>query len=227
MKLEGIWDKIKIILEEDNVLSTYIKIVYSGTRDNIPVNNFPCIILEPTNAPEEAVTMPHNTEINFTVTIWAYVKIFDVDRQMIGGTTIKTISLESGGTGYIAGDIITVVQTGGFFGTVTVNTVDDSGVILTVTLLSGGSGYAVADGLAVTGGSGNGATINILAINIIKGILDLNFDIKKALGAHIDLDGECLYFGFPNTRFDFDSYPFRGVGIDMQITLRQNFVTRE
>jgi len=227
MKLEDIWDKIKIILEEDDILSTYIKIVYSGTRDNIPVNNFPCIILEPTNAPEEAITIPHKTEINFTLTIWAYVKIFDVDKQMIGDTTIKTIFLGSGGIGYTAGDIITVVQAGGSLGTVTVNTVDDSGVILTITLLNGGSSYAVADGLAVTGGSGNGATINILTINIIKGVLDLNFDIKKALGAHIDLDGECLYFSFPNTRFDFDSFPFRGVGIDMKITLRQNFVTRE
>ncbi len=77
------------------------------------------------------------------------------------------------------------------------------------------------------GGSGSGATINILAINTIKGILDLNFDIKKALGAHVDLDGECLYFSFPDTRFDFSSYPFRGVEIDMKITLRQSFVTRE
>ena len=148
MKLEDIWNKIKTILEGDDVLSTYIKLVYPGTRDNIPVNNFPCIILEPTNAPEEPVTMPHNTEINFIVTIWAYVKIFDVDKQIVGDDTTK-------------------------------------------------------------------------------GVLDVNFDIKKALGAHIDLDGECLYFSFPNTRFVFDSYPFRGVGIDMKITLRQNFVTRE
>ena len=148
MKLETIFNKIKSILENDAVLKGYIKIVYSGTRDNIPVNNFPCIILEPTNAPEEAITMPHKTEINFTLTIWAYVKIFDVDKQIVGDATTK-------------------------------------------------------------------------------GVLDVNFDIKKALGAHIDLDGECLYFSFPNTRFDFDSYPFRGVGIDMKITLRQNFVTRE
>ena len=227
MKLEDIWNKIKTILEEDTVLSPYIKIVYSGTRDNIPVNLFPCIILEPTNAPEEAVTMPHNTEINFTLTIFGYIKIFDVDKQIVGDTTIKTISLGSGGTGYTAGDIITVVQTGGSLGTVTVNTVNGAGVILTITLLNKGSGYTVANGLAVTGGSGSGATINILAIDIIKGILDLNFDIKKALGAYIDLDGECLYFSFPNTRFDFSSYPFRGVEIDMQITLRQSFVTRE
>ncbi len=148
MKLEDIWNKIKTILEEDTVLSPCIKMVYSGTRDNIPVNMFPCIILEPTNAPEEAVTMPHNTEINFTATIFGYIKIFDVDKQIVGDATTK-------------------------------------------------------------------------------GILDLNFDIKKALGAHIDLDGECLYFSFPDTRFDFSSYPFRGVEIDIKITLRQNFVTRE
>jgi len=148
MKLEDIWDKIKTILEKDIVLKDYIKIVYSGTRENIPVNNFPCIIMEPTNAPEEAVTMPHNTEINFTATIFGYIKIFDVDKQIVGDATNK-------------------------------------------------------------------------------GILDLNFDIKKALGAHIDLDGECLYFSFPDTRFDFSSYPFRGVEIDMKITLRQSFVTRE
>ena len=147
MKLEDIWNKVKTILEEDTVLSPYIKIVYSGTRDDIPVNMFPCIILEPTNAPEEAVTMPHNTEINFTLTIFGYIKIFDVDKQIVGDATTK-------------------------------------------------------------------------------GILDLNFDIKKALGAHIDLNGECLYFSFPDTRFDFSSYPFRGVEIDMKITLRQSFVTR-
>ena len=147
MKLETIWDKIKSILEADIELKKYIKIVYSGTRDNIPVNMFPCIILEPISAPEEAVTMPHNTEINFTITIFGYIKIFDTDKQIVG---------------------------------------DD----------------------------------------ITKGILDLNFDIKKALGGHIDLDNECLYFSFPNTRFDFNSFPFRGVEIDMNIVLRQNFIDR-
>jgi len=147
VKLEDIWKKIKAILEEKDGVLSYIKIVYSGTRENIPVNMFPCIILEPVSAPEEAITMPSNMEVNFTITIWAYVKIYDVDKQIIGDTTTK-------------------------------------------------------------------------------GILDINFDIKKALGAHDDLDGECLYFEFPDTRFDFDSYPFRRVGVDMKITLRQNFVTR-
>ena len=76
---------------------------------------------------------------------------------------IATISLGSGGTGYTAGDVITIVQSGGSGGTVTVSTVS-SGVITAVALLATGSGYSVANGLAVTGGTGSGATINILTI---------------------------------------------------------------
>jgi hypothetical protein len=147
VKPELIFNKIKSILEADTELKKYIKIVYAGTRVNIPLQNFPCIILEPIIAPEESITMPHNTEITFTITIFGYIKIFDVDKQIVGDTTLK-------------------------------------------------------------------------------GILDLDFDIKKALGAYIDLDGTCLYFSFPNTRYDFNSFPFRGVEIDIKITLRQDFVTR-
>lgn len=147
MKLETIFNKVKSILEADTVLKTYIKVVYAGTRDNIPLNNFPCIILEPINAPEQSITMPHNTEITFTLTIFGYIKIFDIDKQIVGDVTLK-------------------------------------------------------------------------------GILDLDFDIKKALGAYLDLDSTCLYFSFPDTRFDFSSFPFRGVEIDVRITLRQDFVTR-
>lgn len=226
MKLETIFNKVKYILENDIELKKYIKIVFAGTRDNIPTNMFPCIILEPTAAPEEAITMPHNTEINFTITIFGYIKIFEVDKQIVGDTNIETISLGAGGTSYTEGDIITIIQIGGSLGTVTVNTVDGSGVILTYTLLDKGSGYIVGNNLAVTGGTGSGAKINILTINNIKGILDLDFDIKHALGAHIDLDGECLYFSFPDTRFNFNSFPFRGIEIDLKIILRQDFITR-
>lgn len=147
MKLETIYEKVKSILEDDAVLETYIKKVFAGTRDNIPVNNFPCIILEPAKAPEKFITMPHKVEIGFMITIFAYIKIFDVDKQIVGDATTK-------------------------------------------------------------------------------GILDVNFDIKKALGAYIDLDGECIYFEFLDTRFDFDSYPFRGVEMDMEVILRQDFKTR-
>ena len=79
--------------------------------------------------------------------------------------TIDTITLNDGGTGYTANDVITIVQSDGSGGTVTVNTVDGSGVILTITVLARGSGYSVADGLATTGGTGSGGKINITAVN--------------------------------------------------------------
>ena len=147
MKIETIFNKVKSILTANTTLAAYIKKVYAGTRDDIPVNNFPCILLEPTNAPERPVTIPNNMEIEFKMTIFAYIKVYDVDKQIVGDATTK-------------------------------------------------------------------------------GILDVNYDIKTALGAYIDLDGECLEYSLPDTRFTFDSYPFRGVEIDMSITLRQSFVTR-
>jgi hypothetical protein len=79
--------------------------------------------------------------------------------------TIETISIGSGGSGYTALDVLTVVQTGGSLGTVRVDAVDGSGVILTCTRIDKGSGYAVASGLATTGGTGSAATINVLTIN--------------------------------------------------------------
>jgi hypothetical protein len=79
--------------------------------------------------------------------------------------TIETISLNDGGTGYTALDVLTVVQVGGSLGTVRVDTVDGSGVIQTCTRIDKGSGYTVANGLATTGGTGTGGKINILTIN--------------------------------------------------------------
>ena len=60
-----------------------------------------------------------------------------------------------------------------------------------------------------------------------KGIVDLMLDIKRAFGKDTNLSGNCIYFEFPDTRFDLGMfYPLRGVEIDMAIHLRQNFRTR-
>jgi len=147
MKLETIFNKVKSILENDIELKKYIKKVYAGTRSDVPTSNFPCIFLEPTDAPEKDVTMPHGIEIEFGMTIFAYIKVMDIDKQIVG---------------------------------------DDA----------------------------------------TKGILDVNYDIKKALGAYVDLDDTCLTYTLPNTRFTFENYPFRGVEVDLKITLRQDFITR-
>jgi len=59
-----------------------------------------------------------------------------------------------------------------------------------------------------------------------KGILDMEQDIKKALGAYPNLNGTCIYFEFPNTIFDFSEYPIRRVDIELAVHYRQDFKTR-
>jgi hypothetical protein len=81
---------------------------------------------------------------------------------------ISTVSVGNAGNGYNVGDVLTVVQTGGALGTLTVATLTGgagSGVA-TVTLLAAGTGYTAANGLATTVAPAGGTlcTINVLTI---------------------------------------------------------------
>ena len=79
------------------------------------------------------------------------------------GGGIQTIAgvPTAGGTGYVVGDVLTVVS--GVGGTVQVNTVA-AGVVTGVVLLTAGAGYVVGAGQATTGGAGAGCTIEITAL---------------------------------------------------------------
>jgi len=82
--------------------------------------------------------------------------------------TILTYSVSTAGTGYVAGDILTAVQTGSTspatFEVLTVN--GDTGAIETVKQLALGAGYKVGAGLATTTDStaGTGAKITITVV---------------------------------------------------------------
>lgn len=80
-------------------------------------------------------------------------------------TALGIIAVDAGGTGYVVGDVVTVVQTGASGGQLTVTTVA-SGVVTGLALIPGeqGSGYSIGTGLATTGGTGTGLTVNISAI---------------------------------------------------------------
>lgn len=78
-------------------------------------------------------------------------------------TSISTVSIPNGGSGYKSGDVLSVVRTGASLGYVTVTSVY-GGVVTGVSVTQGGIGYAVAAGLATTGGSGTGCTITITAV---------------------------------------------------------------
>lgn len=76
---------------------------------------------------------------------------------------IKTISLNTGGSGYTSNDVLTIT-TGDGNATVDVLSVDGSGVILTVSLNLAGTGYSATNAQATSGGAGSGAKINVLSL---------------------------------------------------------------
>ncbi|CAK9249989.1 unnamed protein product [Sphagnum jensenii] len=81
-------------------------------------------------------------------------------------TAIQTATVQTGGTNYVVGDIVTVVQSGASSGQLLVTTIGVGGAVTGVQTISGnqGTSYSIANGLATTGGSGTGLTIDITAI---------------------------------------------------------------
>ena len=59
-----------------------------------------------------------------------------------------------------------------------------------------------------------------------KGILDIDNDIKKTLGGDIDLGGTVMSFQFSDTKYDYTSYPLRGVQITMDCRFRTKYKER-
>lgn len=98
-----------------------------------------------------------------TVTISAPTTAGGVQATATCTMGIGSASIVGGGTGYSAGDTLTIVG-GTFFAaaTLTVNTVS-SGVITSVSVATGGSSYSVlpTNPVSVTGGTGSGATFNV------------------------------------------------------------------
>jgi len=76
------------------------------------------------------------------------------------------ITLNTAGTGYKANDVLTLVQTGGTGGTVTVTSVSATGAVLSFTLSASGTGYTTGRGLTATGGAGSGATFNYSPLSV-------------------------------------------------------------
>lgn len=87
-----------------------------------------------------------------------------VDITAVAGD-VTAVVIADGGTGYEAGDVITIVQGGGASDdeTFTVDTVDETGSIATVTINNGGTGYEIGDTVTITTG-GADATIDVLTI---------------------------------------------------------------
>lgn len=78
-------------------------------------------------------------------------------------SAIATGAFSNGGTGYVVGDILNIIQGNGYGGTVTVTSVY-GGAITGFTVTTGGAGYIVGAGNAVTGGTGTGAVFTVSTV---------------------------------------------------------------
>lgn len=73
-----------------------------------------------------------------------------------------TPTIDAPGTGYAAGDVLTIAESGSSgTATVKVTSVAAGGGVTAVTLAANGTGYTTASGVPTTGGSGSGCTLNL------------------------------------------------------------------
>jgi hypothetical protein len=87
--------------------------------------------------------------------------------QTITANAVETMTIVSGGSGYVVGDIVTLVGgTNTFPAQARVRTVSSGGVILTLLVIEGGNYTVNPSGtLNISGGSGSGATVTVTIIN--------------------------------------------------------------
>jgi hypothetical protein len=83
-------------------------------------------------------------------------------------TAIQTAipSASNLGSGYVAGDIVSITQTGASFGKLRIKTVGALGSVTAVETVAGqqGTGYAIGTALVTTGGTGTGLKVDITAV---------------------------------------------------------------
>jgi len=167
-----------------------------------------------------------STELSFIdATITADVAdSVPLKRNPFAITPIATTSLGAGGSAYLVGDILTIVQTGGSSGKIRVDTVTP-GAVVTYTIIDYGEGYSAANGLATTGGSGTNCTINILTVTTNNFPSTSNYYQQRQMFANINSDTEKV-FGSRSANFknmtvsspiqddDAVTFPLRGLQVN-------------
>lgn len=77
---------------------------------------------------------------------------------------VTAIEIVNGGSGYVAGNVVTIHGSQGRDCDITVNSVDSSGTITTVTLTYPGTNFVLNTTYTVSGGAGAGATIRVTGL---------------------------------------------------------------
>ena len=77
---------------------------------------------------------------------------------------IDTLTIDSGGNGYVQNDILDIISSGsppGTGGKLEVNTIDAGGAILSFTITEAGNGYVFGESCTLTGGSGADGIVSV------------------------------------------------------------------
>lgn len=130
---------------------TYNRIDSNVTDSNTQNDTRVSSITVNTAGPDAIALFPAGDYFRYIKSVWTTVT-----------GAIVTSEIGDGGSGYSADDVLTIAD--GTGGTVTVLTVDGSGVVLTYELTTAGTDYSIATHNS-TGGGGTGFTLSVLTVS--------------------------------------------------------------
>ena len=133
-----------------------------------------------------------------------------VGRQDTSALSNAAITSGAAGTGYVVGDIVTVVQGAAQAGTIQVTSIAAGGVVSGIQVVSGaqGTGYTAGTGLATTGGHGTGLQVTLTgtgetpvqAVTACRNASSAWYGAYLPLGADVDQENVTAYLETANPK---------------------------
>jgi hypothetical protein len=174
-----------------NIVANPNGVVATGTLSNAGSGYSTASSVATTGGTGTGLTLNVTTTSTNAVTAIAYNPaassgqyIDEVSGTTIGGTgsgltldvvtdglgNLASVSVNNAGTGYTAGDIVSVVQVNGVLA-ITISSVDLTQTITNVTIANGGSGYAVNNVVTISGGDNNATyTVNTVSGGVVTAV---------------------------------------------------------
>ncbi len=136
-----------------------------------------CVAITPSDSIDNVCSQfpDWSSSVNYTAGNRVFLRSLGIHWESLGAnvstnpTSIKTVAIAAGGTGYAVNDVLAIA--GGTSGTATVSAIDAPTSIATAVIAAAGTGYAVNDVLAIAGGTGGTATVTTIgALGIVTAV---------------------------------------------------------
>jgi hypothetical protein len=147
--------------------------------------------------------------------LWQHPNAFYVLNNLlnVGAGRVQSVAIHTAGTGYVAGDTVTI---SGGDGTCKARVVSvNSGVPIVVEMSQPGNSYSVASNASTTGGTGTGLTVDVTGIF---------FNIMKNVAVDVTMLAMAQDSSFRNRVHDFPYLQMLGGQSEMTIGKRQQIV---